>query len=57
MNNMDKLEQERHLFDEIARVLERFTREYDFTYCQVVGVLELIKMDLIDNNKNQRREE
>lgn len=36
-----------HLVDEIERVMTRFRFEYDLTYAELVGVLELIKADVI----------
>jgi hypothetical protein len=50
---MDKLEQEKMLYDELGRLLERFTREFDMTYGQVLGVIKLIEYDLVEQNKNQ----
>lgn len=38
---------ERHLVDEIDRVIDRFRHEYCMTYAQVLGCLELIKIDLM----------
>ena len=49
---MDGLEKEKRLYDELASLFERFTREYDMTYPQILGVIELIKAELIEQNKS-----
>ena len=36
-----------HLAEELTAVIERFRHEYEMTYAEVVGCLELVKYDVI----------
>lgn len=38
---------EQHLVHEFDRVIDRFRQEYQMTYAQVLGCLDLLKADLI----------
>ena len=51
---MTGLEKEKRMYEELATLLVRFTKEYDVTYPQVLGVVELIKADLIEQFKGSR---
>lgn len=49
--------QQSQLYEELTKVIDRFVSEYELTTPSVVGVLEIIKMEiLLDNvgNPNQR---
>lgn len=37
-----------HFTDELARLIDRFRQEYEMTYAEVVGALEITKTALID---------
>lgn len=37
-----------HFAKELASLIERFRMEYKLTYAEAVGVLELVKSDLIE---------
>lgn len=41
-----------HLADEIVRTMHRFRMEYELNFAEVIGVLELIKADLLDEAKD-----
>lgn len=54
---MEQSEQQEHLENELNAVIRRFISEYQLTFGSVVGVLELVKADLIyENFKKIERE-
>ncbi len=40
-----------HFADELGRLIKRFHLEYDLTYAEALGTLELTKADLIEDAK------
>jgi hypothetical protein len=44
-----KLDASHQLRVEIDKVISRYADESDMTACQVVGVIEMIKFDIINN--------
>ena len=37
-----------HFSEELSRLIERMRLEYEMTYAEAVGVLELVKADVIE---------
>ena len=37
-----------HFAEELSRLIERMRMEYDITYAEAVGVIELFKLDLVE---------
>lgn len=44
---MTQEEQQNQFQDEMTAVINRFSSEYDLTYCSMVGILEVIKFGLL----------
>lgn len=44
---MTEREQIQHLRDDIAKLIERYRKEYDLTYASVVGVLHITAFELL----------
>lgn len=42
----DNIEQEGDFQDEIEKVVNRFREEYDLTYAEMIGQLEIVKQNL-----------
>lgn len=42
---MEPYEKEHVLYTEITNVIEHICMEYELTYCQILGVLEMVKDD------------
>lgn len=53
---MDAVEKETNLYEALMGILIRHVQEYDMTHAQVLGVLELTKQNIIENNKQQEEE-
>lgn len=51
---MDQNKQQEHLENEINAVIRRFISEYQLTLGSAVGVLEVVKADLIYENFKKR---
>lgn len=45
---MDHKEQQAAYLSALEAVTERFCKEFDLTYCQAIGCLELHKSDLLN---------
>lgn len=44
---MEAYEKEKRFLEEVEKLLQRFTSEYDMTYAQLLGCFDVIKNDLI----------
>jgi len=44
---MESYEKEEVLAEELHKIIDRFVQEYQITYSQVIGVLEVIKSELV----------
>lgn len=47
---MSEAQQQTQLYDELAKVVNRFISEYDLTTPSVVGVLEVLKTEILLDN-------
>ena len=47
MDEMDVREKEEHVHNILHNCIDNITKEYNVTYSQMLGVLELIKAELI----------
>ena len=45
-----------HFEDEIRRLIERFRLEYQITYGEVIGVLEILKLDMYSELREETEE-
>lgn len=50
LNQLTTIDKENLLIESIENVINYFFMEYDLTYTQVIGVLEIIKDDLLRDN-------
>ncbi len=41
-----------HFSEELCRLIDRMRMEYDITYAEAVGVLEITKLDLIEESRD-----
>lgn len=46
-----------HLLEEIINTIERGIMEYNLTYCDIIGVLEVVKQNYFLDIEEQAREE
>lgn len=44
---MSQTEQQTQLYGELAKVIDRFIEEYDLTVPSVVGILEILKTEIM----------
>jgi hypothetical protein len=44
---METYEKEEVFGDELHTLIDRFTKEYQVTYAQIIGILEVVKAELI----------
>lgn len=51
---MSKAEQSKALYDEINSTLKRFGEEFDLSLLDAIGVLEIIKFEIISGNVRQQ---
>ena len=54
---MEPYDKEEALLNELERVLERHTKEYDLTYPQVLGCIDIIKASVIEQYQEDCLEE
>lgn len=45
--------QQSQLYEELVKVVDRFVFEYDLTAPSIIGVLEIIKMEIMLDNLNE----
>lgn len=48
INNMEPFEKERIFGEELNLLIDRFCSEYQMTYVQVIGCLEVIKAEMVN---------
>ena len=54
---MDVREKEEHIHDILVNCIDNITKEYNVTYSQMLGILELIKAGLINECNDCEEEE
>lgn len=54
---MNANEQQTHLFNELSNVINRFVQEYDLSAPSIVGVLEILKTEIMLDNIAEDRDE
>lgn len=52
MDEMDVREKEEHVHTILNTCIDNITKEYNITYSQMLGILELIKNELISECKD-----
>lgn len=45
-----------HFIEELERVITRFRQEYDLTYAEAIGCLELVKFDLVAEMRDEQED-
>lgn len=45
----------KHFTDEVFRVIQRMRSEYDMTYAELVGCLELIKAGIVEESSDDEQ--
>jgi len=50
---MNQSEQTEHLIEELNRVIDRFRKEYHLTYGIAIGCLEMVKLNLWDEAREE----
>jgi len=57
MNNEEKLDEQSMLFKEIENVLHRARHEYDLTYPEIIGILEVHKAIALEQQLDLMQED
>ena len=50
-------EKEQHLYEAFMTCIEHYTKEYQITYSQMLGMIEIVKAELIEECREEREEE
>jgi hypothetical protein len=52
---MDEMQQQQALYDQLFRVIDRFRDEFEISVASAIGVLEIIKLELYNFERESNK--